>query len=154
MRKTYTVTGESTIKPLNLPDGLTIEEKKVETKEVINTKLSRRFTVKEGGVYDGGVHIKVEVTNSTFNPDVVQAALNREEATKLRDVLTEILNDRVRKILDSEGDYWYEVEPGLFRMGDDLSNAKQKHSRDGAEGYAKTLDEISSAHGVDSVTYI
>ena len=105
-------------------------------------------------MYDGGVHIKLEQTNTTFNPDCVQSAMTREEVTKLRDVLTEILKDGVRKVLDSEGDYWYEVEHDLFRMGDDLSNAKHKHDRDGALSYAKTLDQISSAHGVDWVTYI
>jgi len=154
MRKVYSVTGTSPIKPTNLPDGLTIEETKVEIKEVIDTKLSRRFTVKESGLYDGGAHIKLEQTNTVYNPDCVQSALSREEATKLRDVLTEILKDGVRKVLDSDDDYWYEVEPNLFRMGDDLSNAKHKHARDGAFGYAKTLDEIRSAHGVESVTYV
>jgi hypothetical protein len=154
MRKVYIVTGTSPIKPTNLPDGLTIEETKVEIKEVIETKLSRRFTIKESGVFSGGVHIKLEQTGTVYNPDCVQSALSREEATKLRDVLTEILKDGVRKVLDSEGDYWYEVEHDLFRMGDDLAEAKRKHARDGAEGYAKSVDQIRNAHGVDSITYI
>jgi len=154
MRKVYSVTGTSPIKPTNLPDGLTVEEKKVEIKEVIDTKLSRRFTVKESGMYDGGVHIKLEQTNTAFNPDCVQSAMTREEATKLRDVLTEILKTSVRRVLDSEGDFWYEVEHNLFRMGDDLAEAKRKHDRDGAQGYAHDLDYIRSTYGVDDIAYI
>jgi len=154
MRKVYSVTGTSTIKPTNLPDGLTIEETEVEIKEVIDTTLSRRFTVKESGVFSGGVHIKLEQTGKVFKADVVQAALSREEATKLRDVLTEILKDGTRRVLDSEGDFWYEVEHDLFRMGEDLTEAKRKHARDGAEGYAHDLDYIRSTHGVDEVSYI
>lgn len=153
MRKVYSVSGTSKVKPTDLPKGLKVEETKVKIKETVQTRLNRRLTISEMG--DGSpVHLRLEETPATariFDTSVVEAIFNREEATQIRDLLTEILEGQaLRKVTDNSGVFpiWFEIAPDKFVN----ETTKEKAQQEFDSGYGTwDLATIRSEWGIRSI---
>jgi hypothetical protein len=114
MTKIYTITGQSTTKPSDLPEGFTVEETETEfRRQFSNGPHARQLLIKETtlrgvdfdiedcGLYIGGVNL-----------DTAQTA-------KLRDALTEYLDDGEfvgRVFVDEDEDEWHEQSPDAFDL--------------------------------------
>lgn len=153
MRKEYKIVGTSKVKPIDLPDGLAVEETEVEITEVITTGLSREITVTESAT-KGASHIKLENT-SQFRAEIVQAFLSPDVTRKLRDTLTEIIGDGksgLRKVVDDSGyaDIWFEIEPDKFYNQSTRKDAQRLADR-GAP--YRSLDDLRSSYRVKTITF-
>jgi hypothetical protein len=152
MRTVYKVTGSSSTKPTNLPEGLTVETTRAKTEKTIQTSMSRQITVKDNGG-QGEAHLRVKNTASSYSQSSeIAASLTREEATQIRDALNEILEGGLRKVIDSSGfaSVWFEVEKDKFHNYDDREAAQRSAAR-GNTG--KTLTFIENNYGVQSITF-
>lgn len=152
MRKEYKIVGTSKVKPIDLPDGLAVEETEVEITEVITTGLSREITVTEN--YGKAAHLQV-ATTSPFTKNSVSASLNKEQTIRLRDALNEILGEGksgLRKVVDDSGyaDIWFEIEPDKFYNQSTRKDAQRLADR-GAP--YRSLDDLRSSYRVKTITF-
>ena len=113
MRKVthYIITGESSVKPEDLPEGFAVAERKVsvpvESLE-IKTVVGDPVSIVESSTAEKGVGI------------VGIGLLYEPEVRKLRDFLNVVLGEdsvKLRAFKDTDGDSWFEFEPDKFTMG-------------------------------------
>lgn len=118
MTTRYTITGASTTRPTNLPDGFEVQEEK----EVL---LKKRVDSGKGDGWSLLIQATTYTRGLVFNPLSgdgsleVSVSLTQEAVTALRDTLTEWLGDAPfvgRVWIDGDGDEWHEQSSGKFSI--------------------------------------
>jgi len=157
MRKVYKVTGQSTSKPSNLPEGFLIKEELVPVDVTVLSKYGVQFRVQS---YSGDPEdaMTLEIIPSpagTSGWAAYNKIFDKENATKLRDALNEILNDKkgrrvIHDATDSLSDpaRWYECDNGKFYY----TSSRQIPSS--AIGGTATYDYIKETYGIRTETTI
>lgn len=157
----YKVQGTVDTEPKNLPDGLVVT--KVETEipldVTVESVYGTTFRVREyGGDADVPLSLDIKSVN-TFSGKVdisTNKLFDRENTTKLRDALTELLGDApsvsLRKVVDKCGYFteWFEVSPNKFINKPTRAQA----AKAAAHGAVKlTYEDINRLYGIKTVTF-
>ena len=154
MPKSYSVTGKSSVKPTNLPQGLEVQETVERIEAVFPAAFGRELTIKDSQTFEGGAWIKMATKPMYDQPTYVCGHVERDELIKVRDHINVILgqDQGLRKLVDSS-DYanvWFEIEPNKFYNQNTREDAESLATRGGPH---RTLESITSAYGVDSITF-
>ena len=155
MRKktVYQVTGVGDSKPKDLPEGFKVEQLEVPD---IETLEIRAFHFADSCMHENGVYIREDQTSLRGRH------LTKEETRQVRDFFNKILGEepKMRVLLDSSGDWWFELVPGLFTFGSQYARGKTalqdaQQSREGDDSRYVDWDEakLRSYYGfVEDVT--
>lgn len=124
MRKVYKVIGESEVKPLNLPEGLTIKEETLPgvVDVTVTSKFGAKFRIQDYTFGLGSPDVMtLDIDPTPGNQSGLYSKIfDRENATKMRDALTQILGGRLLKVIHDAGDSlndpgrWYECDNGKY----------------------------------------
>lgn len=156
----YSIKGTSKVKPTDLPEGLRVETTVVDvpTDVTVKSRYGMEFRVRK---YTGALANEGEILVNLRDPSPFGGSdrintdkiMDRENVRKLRDALTELLAETVslRKLVDGQGDSWYEIESDKFRMGGDRPEATRKHLSNPT--HASSLQRVSDTYGVDRITF-
>lgn len=124
MRKAthYKVSGVLPTKPIDLPEGLDVEEVEVKL-----PAMSIDITPIHGG--DSTTLTEYSLEEGTGFRMPGKGIFSEAEARKIRDFLNTILG-KIRVLKDADGDVWFELEPDKFTLGgrayDDLALEKAR----------------------------
>lgn len=156
----YSIKGTSKVKPTDLPEGLRVETTVVDvpTDVTVQSRYGMKFRFRK---YTGSLSEEGEVLINLLDPAPFGGAprintdkiMDRENVRKLRDALTELLDETLplRKVVDGQEDAWYEIEPNKFRMGFDRAEATRKHLS--GPLHASSLERITDTYGVNRITF-
>jgi len=159
MGKVFSVEGTSTVKPVNLPEGLTVKTEEVRdvvdvtAKSIFGTTFRVETRESEPDDYFPTV-ASITVKNGPGGTEMVRL-MDRENVQKLRDALSATLGEsRLRIVHDGEDSTgssfrWIEVRPDRFTYShiDTDPDTLECHNEE------ITFQYLVDKYGIRSVTY-
>jgi hypothetical protein len=135
-RKTYTVTGSSSVEPTNLPDGFSVQT----TEEYLKGRVGSVYVSEQ---QNGYTYVSVGGTGTT---------LDRAELGNLRDLFNRVLNQpglmrAVQDMNDPVTDTWrwFEMAPDHFVYAVNRESATRRYGQQA--NVAISLDRIKDEYG-------
>ncbi|RZS39164.1 hypothetical protein EV193_104380 [Herbihabitans rhizosphaerae] len=149
-RTVYTISGESTEKPENLPAGFTVEEraarpfeKSISVDDDPDPDIFIR--VSDGGY--GDLPFRIEIDNYNDTSVYFSRAAARELCAALGELLGDDADDGTpnRVLVDGDGGTWFEVVPDLFVYNTTYVGAKEAHTWGDGRSYQAVEDSFGVA---------
>lgn len=150
----YKVVGTSSVEPKNLPEGLAVSKTEFEkpTEVRFTSVYGTQFKLTEDRLGSSS-RATLQVSRNDSHRGDGSYIFTSDTLREIRDGINEILGgtSSLRKLVDNDGDLWFEVSSDVFRLGLTRTEASRKKETDPSGG--RSLDYVTRIFGVRQTAF-
>lgn len=147
----YTITGETTVKPVDLPEGLEVVENTTEVlhNDLLLVSMGGNDVILSEDMSLGAVTPRVKVVFNSISSNKTTRFFSMKDARKIGEWLLEVTDSRKLRKAATDYSTWFEVKPDWWVYADSRQEAEEisdgkTPSQFGWNSWEKLIDSYPS----------